>query len=98
LSSPGKPKSGVQSAPAQPAPKIDLAPAADDIMEELLSSTSLPDAGELAPTSLPPIGHRSSHDPDSIGMRLGKLAGLALGGAIAVVILIIALTYIWVNF
>jgi hypothetical protein len=88
----------VQSAAAQPAPKIDLAPAQDDIMDELLSSTTLPDADHISSAPLHPIGYRSSHDPDSVGMRLGKLAGLALGGAVAVVILIIALTYIWVNF
>ncbi len=98
-SSPGKPKSGVQSGAAQPAPKIELAPAEDDIMEELLSSTSLPDAEQqLSAAPLHPIGHRTSSGDESIGMRLGKLAGLAVGGAIAVVILIIIMTYVWVNF
>lgn len=98
-SSPGKPKSDVQSGPAQPAPKIDLAPAEDDIMEELLSSTSLPEVEQQLPAApLHPIGSRSSGDSESIGMRLGKLAGLAIGGAIAVVILILVLVWISVNF
>lgn len=98
-SSPGKPKSGVQSGAAQPTPKIDLAPAKDDLMDELLSSTSLPDAEQqLSSAPLHPLGSRSSADSESIGMRLGKLAGLAIGGAIAVVILIIVMTYVWVHF
>jgi hypothetical protein len=76
-----------------------LAPAKDNLMDELLSSTSLPQTEQQLPAApLHPIGGRSSSDGESIGMRLGKLAGVAVGGAIAVVILIIILTYVWVHF
>ncbi len=93
-----KPKSGVQAGAAQPAPKIELAPAKDDLMEELLASTALPNVEQPLPaTPLHPIGRTSSGE-ESIAMRLGKVVGLGVGGAIAIVLLILLLLFVSVKF
>ncbi len=92
-----KPKSGVQGSKPDPVvPPVDLI-AGDDLMDELLAATSLPPSEQHLPTA--PLGSVGrSHSEESLWTRLGKLVGIGVAGAIALVILLLFLIYLSTNF
>ncbi len=89
-----KPKSGVHGfAPAPVVPPV----AGDDLMDELLAATSLPPSEQHLPTA--PLGSATrSTSEENLWTRLGKVVGLGVAGAIALVILLLFLIYLSTNF
>ncbi len=94
-SSAGKPKSGVQSAAKAPTvPQVDLG-GGDDLMDELLTASALPPSEQQLPPA--PLGCAGKSQSDNMLSRMGMVLALGVGGAIALVILIMFLLFLSVN-
>jgi hypothetical protein len=89
-----KPKSGVQAGASPAVPPVDLN-AGDDLMDELLAAQSLPPSEQHLPAAT--LGSSRSHHEETIATRMGKVVGLGVVGAIAMVILLMFLIWLSVN-